>query len=648
METPLFPLDLELADEKQMKNSKAQLQRLVLETLDSCPFANNRRRGQLCGIWLIGAVDTLFPGETDPNLSTSPKKSKSKTTDEDDYFLNGLLSFVAKGRSETELQNIWDNLNDTTRCYCSESEDPTTTVEDFTMLHYHHELGFKMIDTLRDLGHFLPVTGLHNRLNPLHSQNFPRSFTSLRSHRSPASPYLHIHPYLPPMQRPHCAPIAECAVTYLFEVLASRLEERISLSFSKGRSNSWPYSPREFMLLIQQRASPATPPTDDIEACASILMCAVTQWTHWMLNTSPTNFLTNIIRMCGTLIVPAMVKCAYSLTTLLDLAKFIIDSSLNVLRRIDNAEPSVCHFVHRKETGFYVLRQCQRVAVFYMMSINGHGVPLQWNNTMVPSECRRMAQLFTMMVYLLEDSRVPFSVRNSPFGEGVKGTLRPLCATYYSMARFVSSTSPTDLGMVCHPLLAQYYKELQGGQLTKRTPTIESNSITHLPGKRENFLNILPAVRKRPYCCAWGCSKSVQEAGAEFKACSACNLVKYCGRTCQKLDWKGFYQSGEPFKDPQLRHAYICSLLKRFNTYSKDTNAIAEDVVLEDEEWLKLSAWRNGIYPLECAFPDTPAVEELDSPEDSTGNEKVREWKDFYDILVEFVVLANAPEPIFI
>ncbi|KAF9462071.1 hypothetical protein BDZ94DRAFT_1262354 [Collybia nuda] len=48
----------------------------------------------------------------------------------------------------------------------------------------------------------------------------------------------------------------------------------------------------------------------------------------------------------------------------------------------------------------------------------------------------------------------------------------------------------------------------------------------------------IKAARQNTCCSAAGCNNSLQSAGKDFKRCSRCNIVSYCGRECQIQAWR--------------------------------------------------------------------------------------------------------------
>jgi hypothetical protein len=49
---------------------------------------------------------------------------------------------------------------------------------------------------------------------------------------------------------------------------------------------------------------------------------------------------------------------------------------------------------------------------------------------------------------------------------------------------------------------------------------------------------VLTAAKNRTRCHAPGCPHSLASTGAQFKRCSACRVVAYCGKPCQTRAWK--------------------------------------------------------------------------------------------------------------
>ncbi|KAF9526246.1 hypothetical protein CPB83DRAFT_940175 [Crepidotus variabilis] len=267
-----------------------------------------------------------------------------------------------------------------------------------------------------------------------------------------------------------------------------------------------------------------------------------------------------------------------------------------------------------------------------------------------------------MMTYLLDDSRIPDSMKSSERWQEVQEITYTLC--YYYLRRALKKYPVSARGsklIVVHPKL------LTAGRVNYYVDIFEDldRDITNANESRIFFVDALHPLWKRMYCFAPGCPKSIQLVGANFKAYSRCGIARYCGRKCQKADWKGSENHGK-----HVKHSRVCGLLGRFRQSTLIEGKVNPgEIVLEDESWVLLCRWYKSLVR------SVEAEAEDDAPPVQTGWSGIAQsfiqyantflpfavrsvwggdpdalvsasWEDFIDILMEFMSLANSPTPI--
>ncbi|KAJ7207952.1 hypothetical protein GGX14DRAFT_634563 [Mycena pura] len=97
--------------------------------------------------------------------------------------------------------------------------------------------------------------------------------------------------------------------------------------------------------------------------------------------------------------------------------------------------------------------------------------------------------------------------------------------------------------LVDHPELQPQLTELHADIVVARRMIEDPLHTVH---------RVLADAKSRTRCHAQGCPQSLASTGTEFKRCSACRVVAYCGKACQTRAWK---------TGPHA-HKHICAQIK--------------------------------------------------------------------------------------
>ncbi|KAF9522639.1 hypothetical protein CPB83DRAFT_864210 [Crepidotus variabilis] len=627
-------------------------------------------------------VDRSGPEPIVRNLTTPIKRrrtfpgiSRSEADEADGNFWTTLLRFIILSRTDAEENTLLKQLDNTTECPCNKPTDTGLRfppLKEVVSLHYLREMGTTLYNTYFELGYFFPAK-IHqpqnvnphlpsmNSSSPPHSRGF-----FFRNVQTPL--------HLPPLHRKNRQKRISPGIAFmvcLIQLTAIVIDTRTSLSFSKGRSRVWPYSPRDFLLLIKddtiRNSTLDGDYTEDIRECALILLHALERWSIRIPHLAPTMFLTATINMCGTLIIPAVIQVSYSICIVASIARFVVDASMISLRQIDEKEPSHSHFLARRDIGRWVLESFDAVATYYKTISFRDDIPFHWNAVMFGEFRFRLFQLFAMMMYLLEDTRIPKSLRTSERWVKVRNATEGLCGTFHTATTAMRSAPRHRL--LCHPRVVTKIQNIMASDPV--IPALlcpETVTGDEIEEGRKFALASVPILRYRTYCFAAACPQSIQAVGADFKACSGCGIAKYCCRACQKLDWRGLRSNDSPDVDKSRQHSEICKLLIRFRPYLMSQNKEWRDIQFTDDEWLRLRDWCKLLIP--AGPPSTATIEilealakQLGETMEDTNLEELEEaeaeemttsensggmdsWDDFEDVIEEFITLTGAPRPI--
>ncbi|KAF9522609.1 hypothetical protein CPB83DRAFT_911213 [Crepidotus variabilis] len=581
---------------RQRTEEKPFYQKLVLSSLLAHVDKDYRGRPRMgkparyCGICLTGGITEIrnsfheyegcdstgpfpvfAPVSTSTRKRTTPGMTLKQTEVADAQFSTALLRFLMKKRTQAEFRDLFDQLDDTSTCPCSRTEDTSVYFEPMTYgisLHFIRHAGDSVVNTFTKLGDYPPST--EPRRAPV--EHLARPTFSLRGRYD--------------------------------------IEDRISSSLKKGRSRAWPYSPRDLLLFIKDEIDTGSTAGDEsavISACASLLVQRLKEWSTWIPHAAPITLMTKIIEACAMLVLPAVIESSFSITVVFAHARNVIDTAMRILQKIsDNEISSTYGNVSRRD--YSSPGYASRARGFF------------------PSYDMKLAQLITMMIYLLNDTRIPNSIRRSKDWTLLSYNLAKYGFIYHwgPLVRAApgSAVKSSWLSVPVHPVILDRAAETLKNSPKASSLFQQNHEITGVGKQQQDTLAMLSFLRRRMYCFARGCSRSLHVAGTEFKACAICGFAKYCGRECQKSDWRG-NSSG------------IAMGLR------DDTMEVPSG--LKDEDWFLL---RLLCASLSGEQKHTSGSSKQEASRGTSVTGDLAGWEDFDNILTEFAVLANAPEPL--
>ncbi|KAF9022941.1 hypothetical protein BDZ89DRAFT_1115275 [Hymenopellis radicata] len=305
---------------------------------------------------------------------------------------------------------------------------------------------------------------------------------------------------------PYCNSVTALG-TLLFESLAFYSEFITEKEVAKGKRTRWPATRADIM-------------PDGADA----FVRSISHWTRLLLEPIAMNYLGHAIGFCGESLALAVLRC----DTLVD----DLNASLNRLcRDVRRHKRPKDKWIIERPHPFYLL------AMFFAMIVRfntGENLISRW----VDSRRRIVLLLLSEATNLYNDSRMCQKIEyKDKVGCGI---------TVRAFQNFVLEMNPNlDIPTEgAHPALL----------LTPRTPS--------------KLLQVCDSVmrleRKDWVCFGPGCTKAYHEDVAGFQVCSACQVVRYCSRDCQRADWK----TGEH------PHRQVCPALRYFIRKSKVRNGL--------------------------------------------------------------------------
>ncbi|KAF9522604.1 hypothetical protein CPB83DRAFT_899483 [Crepidotus variabilis] len=625
-----LPVELLHHDSSRTRLQKAKplLQNPVLESLlayeTDVPGSldDGKVYKRFCGICISGALsETRTPfleGEPDtpdinkfvratnvPKFTCPPGMSIQQTDDDDGRVWTAILRFLVKPRTQEGMVKLLDQLGDTSACPCSKTEDtgvlfPKQNV--VISLHYLNEAGRGLIKSYFHMGHFPPSTWITSSTED-RQRGIPIVLASLRGREpSTLSACISRKPrqakYLPPvteLDKLPDKPLGVILILVMMDVLAYITHSRASLPFYKGR-HLWPYSPRELLLSVKDEALERsnTRHSDALEACASTVIGALEQWSALIPKTITVTLATMLTEMCGTLVVPHLMRSSFSTTVVTSLARDVIRDSMDSLQKVDNSDFAYAHLSSRRDIAQWILNALAIVSNYFTAMTFRPDIPHEDRESISRPIRLKLLQLFTMMTYLLNDPRFPNSMKSSKRWKEVLEMTHTLC--YYHLRKVLKEYPvPTNglLLVAVHPQLLKktsftYFVANVAEHLDCDDLKLYGNDATE---NRMFFLKTLPPLWKRMYCFAPGCPKSIHLVSADYKACSGCGIARYCSRVCQKADWK---RSGDRAR--QIQHSRVFGILSHFRQSALvEGNCNAGEIVLEDENCILLCDWYKSL-----------------------------------------------------
>ncbi|KAJ7484551.1 hypothetical protein FB451DRAFT_87368 [Mycena latifolia] len=246
------------------------------------------------------------------------------------------------------------------------------------------------------------------------------------------------------------------------------------------------------------------------------------KWAHYTEDMAFTAFgiLGHMVRICGTLIIG-------DITANADVGEVFVSTGWRMCR---DATKLLCN-VHDDEDYPQV-----RVAAEFRQRATFAANFLQSATTLAPEIFAaliagregQMVQLLSLILEVVHAYTVSFEPELDAQFEGFDWGIFSRCAR-----QVLADHSELQ------PLLGKLHWEIVSSQRAIEDPL-------------DTMYRVLAAAKSRARCHAPGCPHSLASTGQEFKRCSACRVVAYCGKPCQTRAWK----SG-----PNA-HKHICAQIK--------------------------------------------------------------------------------------
>jgi hypothetical protein len=247
-------------------------------------------------------------------------------------------------------------------------------------------------------------------------------------------------------------------------------------------------------------------------------------------------FLAEFIRICGPLIIPALVSSPTA-------AEYIADHGLEVCEAVSSAPRT--HAGHLSDA--VVIRLVNEV--MDILSVVRHllALPPHLNRDFQHGHARKTFEFLTEVLSLLHSTVIPPEWKHS-FSRPVCGELAKYAAAVYTTCIEEMSTPRHHL----HPYIRLI---------------IDHMAEPQSPSDLAFFM--IRFAKSQQFCFAPGCAESAQSSGRVYMRCGGCGIVAYSSKECQRRAWN----------DKQVPHRAICKKIKQIVDAASDHFRGTNDVV---------------------------------------------------------------------
>lgn len=318
------------------------------------------------------------------------------------------------------------------------------------------------------------------------------------------------------------------------------------VSLAKGVQKSWPTSPYDLIPYGPQ--------------------VTVESMHHWMTILPipfAVTFLAELVRLCRSLVIPAIV---YSPTFLEDFTTRLHEICTRA--KSWNGVPS---------QRLYGLDKAYRPLGHYMLFLRSWREvepSLTYRTHLLRGKQLELLQLSSDAIYITQSPFIPHADR--------QGMLLVADAfAQFAQSLLITFSIDESIGVHLHPSIAGD----PNATPEKRLKFREENPLFNV------FWRLIE-TRKTHLCSARECRNTFQSTGRKFGRCGRCHIVSYCGPECQKRAWT----------DGDLAHKTVCKTLRKLQFSPKSDytfgsfNEFAEkcrqaNITADDEDIVVLKAW---------------------------------------------------------